>query len=272
MAEPERDRWGRYKLPHPETGESRGWTRVTKLAETLEDNYGLMGWQKRNVVYGMGKRLDLADLASASDLDDKQQLDDIVRQATAAAKADLRANNGTTLHKFTERVDKGEPTRAHARWAPDIDVYQRALKAWEIQTHPQYCERITLVPELEVAGTMDKVVTYQSIPTIADLKTGGNVEDGLKYGQMKIAIQLAIYSRGCGLWNMDKGEWEPMPPGLDQTRGIIIHLPAGYATASLYEVDLNVGWVAAKLAYRVRNARKYKRYLTKVGESVTAPD
>src|SRR5690242_5913239 len=109
MAEPERDRWGRYKLPHPETGESRGWTRVTKLADTLEDSYGLPGWQKRDVASGIGKRLDRADLASAPELDDWEQRGDVVRQATAAAKADMGANQGAALHKFTERIDRGEP-------------------------------------------------------------------------------------------------------------------------------------------------------------------
>ena len=270
MAEPERDRWGRYKLPHPETGASRGWTRVTKLAGTLDDTYALGEWDKRMVVYGVGKRLDLADLAAASDIDDKMQLNDIARQAKAAARADERANQGTALHKFTERIDRGEPTRAHGRWAPDIDVYTRALKQWGIETHANYCERITLVPALEVAGTMDKIVTYKGEPTIGDLKTGGSAEKGLKFGAMKIAIQLAIYSRGCGLWDMDNECWEPMPTGLNQDLGIIIHLPAGEATATLYEVNLKVGWAAAELAFRVRNARKYKGYLTKVGESVTA--
>ena len=222
------------------------------------------------VVYGVGKRLDLADLASASDIDDKMQLNDIARQAKAAARADERANKGTALHKFTERIDRGEPTRAHGRWSPDIEVYKRALQEWEVTTHAKYCERITLVPELEVAGTMDKIVTYKGGPTIGDLKTGGSVEKGLKFGAMKIAIQLAIYSRGCGLWDMDSERWEPMPEGLNHDLGIVIHLPAGEATATLYEVNLKVGWEAAKLAFRVRNARKYKGYLVKAGESVTA--
>ena len=272
MAEPERDRWGRYRLPHPETGEARGWTRVTTLAGALEDSYGLGEWQKRNVVYGIGVRQDLADLASASDADDVQQLNDIVKQATAAAKADLRANKGTALHKYTERIDRGEAVRAHNRWDADLDVYKRALTKWGIQTHPKMCERITLVPELEVAGTMDKIVKYQNVPTIADLKTGGSVEKGLSLGGMKIAIQLAIYSRGCGLWDMDKKLWRPMPKGLNQELGIIIHLPAGEATATLYEVDLNVGWELALRAYQVRQDRKKKDYLVKVGESVTAED
>jgi hypothetical protein len=273
MSEPERDGWGRYKLPHPETGELRSWTRVTKLAEVLDDKFGLLQWQKRNVVYGIGVRQDLADLAAASDLDDKQQLDDVIKQATAAAKADARANRGTAFHKFTQRIDQGEPVRAPGRWAGDIAVYKQALAEWGILTHPKMCERITVVPELEVAGTMDKIVKYQELPTIFDLKSGGNVI----LGGMKIAIQLAIYSRGGGLWDMDKDCWRSMPRGLDQNRGLIMHLPAGgelvdgkvVHSATLYEVDLNVGWEMAKIAYAVREGRKKKDYLVKTGESVT---
>jgi hypothetical protein len=268
MAEPERDRWGRYKLPHPVTGEARGWTRVTKLAEALDDNYGLTQWQLRNVVYGMGKREDLHDLAAASDIEDVQQLKNIVKQATAAAKADARANSGTALHKFTERIDLGENIRAPARWYADLEAYKLALKEWGILTAPSLCERITIVPELECAGTMDKIVKYQNVPTIADLKTGGSVEKGLKYGALKMAIQLAIYSRGSGLWDMENSRWQPMPKGLDQSRGIIIHLPAGEATATLYEVDLSAGWEAALRAYQVTQDRKKKDYLVQAGEVI----
>jgi hypothetical protein len=273
MAEPERDRWGRYKLPHPETGERRGWTRVTKLAEALDDSYGLTQWQKRNVVYGIGKREDLADLAAASDLDDKQQLDSIVKQATAAAKADARANKGSAFHKFSQRIDQGENVRAPGRWSPLVELYIKAMTEWGIQTAPTLCERITMVPELEVAGTMDKIVKYQDIPTIFDLKTGGNVI----LGGMKIAIQLALYSRGCGLWDMDAEAWRPMPRGLDQSRGLVLHMPVipdpetQLLTATLYEIDLDVGWEKAWLAYNVRKSRNKKDYLVPARESVSVP-
>lgn len=268
MAEPDRDHWGRYKLPDPDTGETRAWTRATTLAEAMQDTFGLTGWKMRMVAVGIGLREDLQDLAAASDPDDKKQLDQLCKDAMSVAQADSRSNKGTSLHKFTQRIDQGEKVRAPRRWASDLAVYEQAKAEWGILTAPTMCERITLVPELEVAGTMDRIVKYQSLPVIFDLKTGNDVERGA----MKIAIQLALYAHGIGLWDEDRNEFVPMPRGLDQERGLVLHLPAGEATASLYEVNLVLGWRAAQLAYEVRKFRKDKEYMRKVGESVTVTD
>lgn len=264
MPEVDRDHWGRYKLPDPKTGETRPWTRATTLAEAMQDTFGLTGWKMRMVAVGIGLREDLQDLAAASDPEeDKKQLDDLCKTAMSAAQADASSFKGTSLHKFTQRLDQGEKIRAPRRWAPDLEAYAAAKQEWGILTAPTMCERVTLVPELEVAGTMDRIVKYQDIPTIFDLKTGNDVERGA----MKIAIQLALYSRGIGLWNEATNEFDPMPRGLDQERGLVMHLPAGKATASLYEVNLTTGWRAAQLAYEVRRYRKDKEYMTKVGEN-----
>lgn len=265
MAEPDRDRWGRYKLPDPETGETRAWTRATTLAEACIDTFGLMGWKMRQVAVGIGMREDLQDLAAASDPDDIKQLDQLCKDAMSAAGADTRTFKGTSLHKFTQRIDQGEKVRAPGRWANDLAVYQKAMETWGILTHPKMCERITLIPELEVAGTMDRIVKYQEVPTIADLKTG---KDVLR-GSMKIAIQLALYAHGYGLWDEEAKTFKGMPRGLSKERGLVIHLPAGEARADLYEVNLELGWEAAKLAYQVREFRKKKDYMTQIGESVS---
>lgn len=265
MAEAERDHWGRYKLPDPDTGEVRPWTRATTLAEAMQDTFGLTGWKMRMVAVGIGLREDLQDLAAASDPDDKKQLDQLCKDAMNTAQADSRSNKGTSLHKFTQRIDQGEKVRAPRRWAADLAVYERAKQEMGILTAPTMCERVTLIPELEVAGTMDRIVKYEQVPTIFDLKTGNDVERGA----MKIAIQLALYAHGIGLWNDKTGQFDPMPRGLDMERGLVLHLPAGEATASLYEVNLVLGWRAAQLAYEVRKFRKDKEYMRKIGESVT---
>lgn len=268
MSEAERDHWGRYKLPDPVTGETRPWTRATTLAEAMQDTYGLTGWKMRMVAVGIGLREDLQDLAAASDPEDKKQLDQLCKDAMSIAQADVRSNKGTSLHKYTQRLDQGQKIRAPRRWAADIAAYELAKKTWGIRTAPTMCERVTLIPELEVAGTMDRIVKYQDIPMIFDLKTGNDVERGA----MKIAIQLALYSRGIGLWNEETEQFDPMPRGLDQEIGLVLHLPAGEATASLYEVNLKLGWRAAQLAYEVRKFRKDKEYMKKVGESVSVSD
>src|SRR3954454_2539222 len=251
MPDIKRDQWDRYVLPDPITGNERSWTRATTLANTLKETYGLEKWGKRMVVLGLAAREDLYDLARASDADDKQQLDEICDKASAAAKTDKRAHQGTALHKFTQRYDQGEVTRAPERWADDIAAYVALKEKFGILTHPRMCERITVVPELEVAGTMDKVVKHNGEIKIADLKTGTTVE----YSGLEIAMQLAIYAHGEGLWNMAAGEWDQMP-AVSQTEGLVIHLPAGQGIATLYSVDIAQGWEIAKTAYTVRGWRK----------------
>ena len=273
MAEPKRDRWDRYLLPNPRTGEERAWTRATTLANTVKETYGLDKWGKRMVVLGLVARQDLLDLAFASDPEDKQQLDKLCDDAMAAARAGDRAHKGTALHRFTERLDGGEKVRAPERWQADLDAYAEIKERYGILTHPRMLERITVVPELEVAGTIDKVVKHKSQAKICDLKTGSTIE----FSGMEIAMQLAIYAHGEGLWNMAEERWDDMP-AVSLTEGLVIHLPAGGLVdangnptgehrATLYSVDIATGWEIAKTAYQIRAWRKSEDLLVPYGAS-----
>jgi len=258
-------------LPDPRTGEKRPWTRATTLANTLKETYGLDKWGNRMVVLGLVARQDLLDLAFASDPEDKKQLDRICEDAKDAARAGSRANQGTALHKFTERLDAGEDVKAPPRWQADLDAYEAIKAQYNIETHPRMLERITVVPELEVAGTMDKVVKHNGQIKILDLKTGGSVD----FSGLEIAMQLAIYAHGEGLWNMEAEDWDQMP-AVSQTEGLVIHLPAGGLVedgkptgehkATLYSVDIALGWEIAKTAYQVRAWRKDKELMVAYGQ------
>ena len=73
-----RDRYGRYILLDPITGEERTWTRATTVANTLADRYGLEQWAKRNVILGLAARHDLYAQAASCTPDDKTELNRIV--------------------------------------------------------------------------------------------------------------------------------------------------------------------------------------------------
>ena len=51
--QPERDRYGRYKIPHPTTGKDMSWTRATTMASSVADTFGLTNWKTRMVAYGL---------------------------------------------------------------------------------------------------------------------------------------------------------------------------------------------------------------------------
>jgi hypothetical protein len=256
-----RDRYGRYLLPDPETGKETSWMRATTFAGTLDDSYGLTAWKLRHAVYGVSQRPDLTALAQSADPDqDKKQLDELVEKALTVAGSDARSNLGTALHKFTERLDRGEKFRIPPEYAADLAAYHKVKELGKIETRPDFIERIMITPELGVAGTTDRIVRVEGRVIIADLKTGTD----LKYAWGKIAIQLAIYAHATALWNPDTGKFEAMPK-VDQAEGLVIHVPAGEGRAELVWVDLVAGWEAAQLCKRVREYRKNKKLTEKTG-------
>jgi hypothetical protein len=218
-----RDQYGRYILPDPVTGEEKPWTRVTTLAGTLADRRGLEKWAQRNIVYGLGQRQDLYARAAACTLDDRETLTRIVEEAQSAAAEKAGANLGSAIHQFTERIDRGEQVNVPAPYDRDIDAYKRALDQADIAVVLGWVERVVVIPELEVAGTLDRLVDgyWGPTPRVADLKTG---KDVVPYGMTEIALQLALYAHATHYWTGET--WQPMPT-VDQDRAVVIHLPVG---------------------------------------------
>jgi hypothetical protein len=254
----------------------QAWTRATTVASTLEDRFGLERWSKRNVVLGIAARPDLYALAASATPDDKDLLHSIIDDAEEAAKSRSGANLGTALHRITERIDTGEILDVPTTWRGDVDAYCQTLADNSIKIHPEYIERVVLAKKAKIAGTLDRLVTYEGTTYVADLKTGVSALD---YGATDIAVQLAIYAHASHMWkgaakdadnNRDRygryllpdpdevpDEYEPMPE-VDKTRAIVIHLPVEAGRCDLYWVDIAAGVEAVKQALWVREWRKQK--------------
>lgn len=253
----ERDRWGRYKIPDPDSGKVRSWTRVTTLAGTLADRFGLEQWSKRNVVLGLGARADLYAQAAAATPDQKDVLNGIVAQAEEASKAKAGANLGTALHRFTERLDAGETGLiVPDPWAKDVDAYRTVMAAAGVSVVDGWLEQVLLIPEIGCAGTCDRLVNAMGwqLPRIGDLKTG---QDVLKYSMVEIALQLACYAHASHWYNPRTRVLHEVP-SIDQERALVMHVPVGQGVCHLYEVDIAAGWNAVELAVAVREWRKRK--------------
>lgn len=252
--EPKRDRWGRYVLPDPVGGKEIAWTRATTYASTVADTYGLTQWQMRMVAKGIATRPDLYALAAATPVDDKKVFDRVVNDAKEAAAASSGANLGTALHAFTERVDLGEKVDVPTPWKADIDAYRNTMAAEKVGVTADWIERITVVRQLQVAGTFDRILTMpDGLLRIGDVKTGKD----LSYSWGEIAIQLALYAHGAAIWDDRTATWEPMPD-LDKQVGVVIWLPVGRGHCELFEVDLAAGWEMARTCGVVREWRKRK--------------
>jgi hypothetical protein len=263
----------------------KAWTRATTVASTLADRYGLEKWAQRNTVLGLGLRSDLYAQAASCKAEDKEDLNRIADQAQEAAKAQSGANLGTALHRFTERIDAGEEVEVPDPWAADIGAYRSALTNGRIKVQPGWIERVVVVPILDVAGTLDRLVTVNGEgPYIADLKTG---QDVVKYGMTEIALQLALYAGATHAWKAhtddirrdrwgryllpdpadDPEAYEPMPE-VSRDRAVVIHLPAGKGECFLHWVDISAGREAVRKAMWVREWRKRKDLSTPLEKGV----
>lgn len=257
--EPKYDRWNRYLLPDPVTGEERAWTRVSTIARTLADEFKLTLWKMRMVAKGIALRPDLhAGAAAADPEEDKSDLNSIAKQAMDAAEASRGANLGTAMHTFARRLDAGESAatlRCPAPLDADLSAYHSLMRTAGLRI--EQSERVVLLPALGIAGRFDRIVRQSSGDAKAaplatlDLKTGKD----LSHSWLEIAIQQALYAHAEAMWVPATNSYEPMPTGVDQHRGLVLHLPIGKAAPRLYAVDLTKGWAAVELALQVRAAR-----------------
>jgi len=287
-----RDRYGRYRLPHPETGKVQAWTRSTTFAKSISDTFALSQWSQRMVAKGLVLRPDLQALAYNLDVKaDKDRLNAVCEDAKAAAGNKVAANLGTALHSFSENVDRGMPLESvpEAHRA-DIAAYVAAMQSAGVRVIPEMIERQTVVPAFEVAGTFDRLLDLSGAASwflsaidkdlpdhwltdapevVGDVKSGQD----LQYGWNEIAIQLLTYALGvrtAGVWNRDTQSWEsPRPVRLDFA--IVMHLPVGQGVCTLYKLDLTEAMQAMELCREVRRWRKMRNLATPLERAVAEP-
>jgi predicted RecB family endonuclease len=255
----DRDRYGRPMVVPPGGGKKVAYTRATTYVDALEDKYALQKWQQRMVILGLVDRPDLL-LSAAAHSDDKTKLNRIAEDAIEAAKAGAAATVGTAIHALTHRIDRGETI------GPVPGEYQRDLDAYTAATAPLtvlHAERFSVLDDLRIGGTPDRIVEFEGERYIADIKTGS-----VDFGAGKIAMQLAVYAH-AQFYDVATGAREPLP-GVNGQRGIVIHLPAGTGTCRLLWVDIAAGWEAVQVATQVREWRARKNLMSELA-AVAAP-
>ena len=242
----------------------------------LADSTSLGIWAQNQVVIGMAQRPDLVALASTlpalndemrhksqlskeekqTDIRTKKQLAEIRDLAREQAKTSFKARMGTSVHTACEPgVDDMFILDS---LKVDAAAFRRTLAdaGIEVFSHETFCAS----DDLMVAGSFDYLVSVPNLgPMILDIKTGSvDVSDGLKF-----AVQLACYANSdvydvhtdlrAPLESLTGGE------AVNRKHGIVAHVALGTGTCVLYMVDLEVGLKAAKLATRVREARKVSK-------------
>ena len=255
-----RDQWGRPLVVPAGGDRPRPYTRSSSAAKTIEDTYNLELWARRNVAFGMARDASLVARVLAAggdpsrwDTPAKRAVDRIVEDASTIAQAHKGADIGTALHRLTELVDRDMDIVA-GPYEADVNAYVNALIAAGLTVDPRYVECRLVCDALEMAGTADRLLQRaDGTWVVADLKTGATVD----YGALGWSAQLAAYAHS-DLYDPETTCRQPTPP-LDKVVGIIIHLPAGQGTCTLYELDLAAGYRAAVLANEVRAVRRAAR-------------
>lgn len=246
---------GRYFLPHPETGVSQRFTRVTTVTKILDDTTQLDKWQKRNVVKGLILRPDLARRASTADgFVEDHVLNQIAEDAEIAAGSKVSADLGTAVHAWLEYIDDGTLTlqQIPEMFRPHAENYVRILAERSVTAVPSMIERIVWHPDGYV-GTLDRVYELaDGTWCLGDVKTSKT----LKYGYLAYAMQLAFYRDAAFMLSEDCTRWEPMPELRDDFT-LLAHVPSNAPdNAALVTFDLAAGRAAGAVATRVLHMRR----------------
>lgn len=260
-ADIQRDGWGRPLVVPPEGGKAVGYTRCTTFIDVMEDKTNLTKWKLRSTAIGLAMRRDLLMVAAslgpeppsaAEEGDWKKDHNDNCEKAIEAAKGGAKANIGTGLHRFTEKLDRGLDL------GPVPEEYVPHLKAYEAATAPltAHCiEQFSVQDDLRIGGTPDRVVAVDGEQGlfIADVKSGS-----VAY-PLKIAMQLAVYARSV-LYDPASCEREPYGDVVDLDRGVVMALNQDTGECRLLWVDLKLGWDAVLVAAEVRRWRQVKGF------------
>lgn len=282
----ERDRSDRPLLPdipaditsEPDWSTKQGRTSVSTLSNAIKETFALSQWGERKVAKGIALRPDLYALVCALDPDeDRKQFQAVCTDAKSAAAGFSGANHGTALHAFTRRIDDGAVIAEVLRTVPshlaaDVQAYVAGMVTHQLSILPGMTERMIFCPELNAAGSFDKVSTRPTwqLPRIGDTKSPQQIE----YSGLEISVQLAIYAHAAAIWNPDTRRYEPMPE-VDQEWAAVLWLPAGQGRFEPLDVDLTLGWELAKLAHTLHGARKRKDFMRPMapvarGDALTA--
>lgn len=244
---------GRYQITPADGKKVKAHTRITNFAKKLEDEYNLTKWKQRMVLLGAAQRSDITVAALAAS-DDKDALDALAEAALDAAKANVARETGSALHRLCERVDRGETLELPDPWRADVDAYTRALT--DLAADVELIEQVVVYPRLTLAGRLDRTVQISGTRYICDLKTGAD----LRYSWGSIALQLALYAGAETVYDPITKEHRPMPD-CDQSRALVIHLPAGRGEATPYWINLEAGRRGISLVERLLEWRRNTKLL-----------
>lgn len=251
-----------YGKPNPK---GKFYTRTTTFIDALDDKSSLTDWKLRLLLEGVTRQPSILEeyrnLVDPFDTD-KPKVNKLAEKAITAAGGGAKAEIGDILHKITERNDLGQSLGAiPPDFVKDIEAYVAATEGIEMLSVEEFCVQ----DDLEFAGTFDRALRVRGELASALGKADGSVLIGdVKTGRIDLArgkfgMQFAGYAH---MKRYDPVTYKRSPLVFDgeqvaQDVALLIHLPAGGGSCTLYPVDIERGWRDLLLAAEVREYRKF---------------
>lgn len=268
----EYDRWGRYaNLPAiPGVCGVQPWTRVSTIAKVMDDPFFLDRWKRRQVLIGIKRNPSLLDRLTPKILEHvanhrvtpmpkrtKDLLNATADEAMKIAGSLDGATAGTAFHTLMEIIDAGDLVDLDTLSEEDslmIGAYARTIEQNDIKMIPELIERVIAIPELGLAGRLDRVLLDGGVPRIGDVKSQATMD----FGHISLAAQLAAYANASWMLDMSVKPWKWVPMAdVDKRKGVVIWTPATQpGVAEIYDIDLVKGWDFVKTSVEIRQARK----------------
>lgn len=297
---------GRYHMPllpgeqGPKDGSphvSRGLMRMTNLAGALEDTRALSVWEQAMGLIGLALAPELYQelcgvVASAAAQgvdfevlreypwlrealagqahDQEKQKASLIGRAKSIAGADAAAQRGTADHDAWETRSKTGALSGTGRSRGQVVRTEALLAEAGLVRVPGLSERVVRNMELGAVGKFDDVLMEESTGRLlmADLKTKATAF----YSWTSVDVQLAGYARAEWMLTPDGQGYEPGPlHHVDQSEGVILHVPQDGAPARLERADLTDGWTDALLAKRIIERRSSGRSADRFARSEWVP-
>lgn len=245
------------------------YKRTTTFIDVMQDEFLLKQWGNRNVAYGMSQRPDLVLQAASCRPDEygnftedsKRELNIVAAEAARHAGDKVKATIGTSLHRMTHTMDRGEEVGfVPDRWVDDLRAYDKEIKRLGIQwvsvesfrvgdwwvRHIDDCNHKAVryggtCKCMGVAGTVDRIGWYKGRLRIFDIKTGS------QFNKLGHAMQLAAYAHMIP-YNYPGDVRSEDVDTIDLSVGHVIYLPEGQGECHLEPMDIELGWRACELA------------------------
>ena len=202
----------------------------------------------------------------AAHIDDKKRVDKECDKAKEAAKAHLKADRGTQMHRVLELViSDREHKLLTDQQREDAIILKRTMDRYHLTPYDCMTEQFVAWPHYCVTGRFDAVLERpDGSLCLVDLKSG---EGAINY-PLQTKIQLALYARAPHISDnihsvFEKGthkdlvtDWREMPERLDRHYAYVMLVEVGAEVGTLYEMDIEHGWAGAQIALKALEWRK----------------